>query len=112
MKLKLDIAPDIAAMMAAEIAAGERAVTAAVKEAGAGLKSAWRGQIVGAGLGPRLANSIRSQLFPKSGESLRAAALTPDFGQRESELRQEPRSAPAPLVIQSRWLTGGQPSRL
>ncbi len=75
MKLKLDIAPDIAAMMAAEIAAGERAVTAAVREAGAGLKSAWRGQIVGAGLGPRLANSIRSQVFPKSGESLRAAAL-------------------------------------
>lgn len=75
MKLKLDIAPDIAAMMAAEIAAGERAVTAAVREAGGGLKSAWRGQIVGAGLGPRLANSIRSQLFPKSGESLRAAAL-------------------------------------
>jgi hypothetical protein len=75
MKLKLDIAPDIAAMMAAEIAAGERAVTAAVREAGAGLKSAWRGQIVGARLGPRLANSIRSQLFPKSGESLRAAAL-------------------------------------
>jgi hypothetical protein len=30
---------------------------------------------VGAGLGPRLANSIRSQLFPKSGESLNAAAL-------------------------------------
>lgn len=75
MKLKLDIAPDIAAMMAAEIAAGERAVTAAVREAGAGLKSAWRGQIVGAGLGPRLANSIRSQQFPKSGESLRTAAL-------------------------------------
>lgn len=75
MKLKLDIAPDIAAMMAAEIAAGERAVTAAVRESGAGLKSAWRGQIVGAGLGPQLANSIRSQLFPKSGESLRAAAL-------------------------------------
>jgi hypothetical protein len=75
MKLKLDIAPDIASMMAAEIAAGERAVTAAVREAGAGLKSAWRGQIVGAGLGPRLANSIRSQIFPKSGESLRAAAL-------------------------------------
>jgi len=75
MKLKLDIAPDIAAMMAAEVAAGERAVTAAMREAGAGLKSAWRGQIVGAGLGPRLANSIRSQLFPKSGESLKAAAL-------------------------------------
>ena len=62
-------------MMAAEIAAGERAVTAAMREAGAGLKLAWRGQIVGAGLGPRLANSIRSEVFPKAGVSLNAAAV-------------------------------------
>ena len=40
MKLKLDINPDIVAMMAAEVAAGERAVTAAMREVGAGLKSA------------------------------------------------------------------------
>ena len=58
-------------MMAAEIAAGERAVTAAVREAGAGLKLAWRGQITGAGLGARLANSIRSEVFPKAGEPQR-----------------------------------------
>ena len=75
MKLKLDIDPDIVAMMAAEVAAGERAVTAAMREAGTGLKSAWRLQITGAGLGTRLANSIRSQNFPRSGESLDAAAL-------------------------------------
>ena len=75
MKLKLDIRPDLVAMMAAEIAAGERAVTAAMREAGTGLKLAWRGQIVGAGLGPRLANSIRSEVFPKAGASLNAAAL-------------------------------------
>jgi len=74
-KLKLDIDPDIVAMMAAEVAAGERAVTAAMREAGTGLKSAWRLQITGAGLGTRLANSIRSQNFPRSGESLDAAAL-------------------------------------
>jgi hypothetical protein len=74
-KLKLDIDPDIVAMMAAEVAAGERAVTAAMREAGTGLKTAWRLQITGAGLGPRLANSIRNQNFPRSGESLDAAAL-------------------------------------
>ena len=51
MKLKLDIDPDIVAMMAAEVAAGERAVTAAMREAGTGLKNAWRLQITGAGLG-------------------------------------------------------------
>ena len=51
MKLKFDIDPDIVAMMASEVAAGERAVTAAMREAGTGLKTAWRLQISGAGLG-------------------------------------------------------------
>ncbi|PKP68314.1 MAG: hypothetical protein CVT82_15680 [Alphaproteobacteria bacterium HGW-Alphaproteobacteria-4] len=75
MKLKLAIDPDIVTLMAAEVAAGERAVTTAMREAGTGLKSAWRGQITGAGLGTRLANSIRLATYPKSGESLNAAAL-------------------------------------
>ena len=75
MKLKLDVTPDLVAMMAAEIAAGERAVTAAVREAASGLKLGWRGQITGAGLGARLANSIRSEVFPKAGASLNAAAV-------------------------------------
>ena len=67
--------PDLVAVMAAEIKAGEKAVSAAMREAGSGLKNAWRGQITQAGLGRRLANSIRSQTYPKAGESLRAAAL-------------------------------------
>ncbi|WP_281826183.1 DUF6441 family protein [Jannaschia rubra] len=75
MKLKIDITPDLVAAMAAEVRAGEKAVTAAMREAGTGLKTAWRGQITGAGLGRRLANSIRSQTYPKAGESLNAAAL-------------------------------------
>ena len=61
--------------MAAEIAAGEKAVTTAMREAGTGLKTSWRAQITGAGLGRRLANTIRSQTYPKSGESMAAAAL-------------------------------------
>ena len=75
MKLKLDITPDLVAAMAAEVKAGEKAVTAAMREVGTGLKTAWRGQITGAGLGRRLANSIRSQTYPKAGESLNAGAL-------------------------------------
>jgi hypothetical protein len=75
MKLKLDITPDLVVAMAAEVKAGEKAVTAAMREAGTGLKTAWRSQITGAGLGRRLANSIRSQTYPKAGESLNAAAL-------------------------------------
>jgi len=75
MKLKLAIDLDIVAMMAAEVAAAERAATADIREAGTGLKSAWRTQITGAGLGTRLGNSIRLASFPKSGDSLSAAAL-------------------------------------
>ena len=75
MKLKLDFTPDFVALMAKEVAAGERAVTVAMRQAGADLKSAWRAQITGAGLGTRLANSIRLASFPKSGTSLNAAAL-------------------------------------
>ena len=75
MKLTLDIDPDIVAMMRDEIAAGERAVSAAIREAGTGLKMAWRGQITGAGLGTRLARTIRSEQFPKATPSLNAAAV-------------------------------------
>jgi len=75
MKLKLDIRPDIAALMQAEITAGGKVVSAAMREAGTSLKYAWRGQITGAGLGTRLGNSIRLASFPKSGDSLNAAAL-------------------------------------
>jgi hypothetical protein len=75
MKLSLDITPDLVAVMAAEIKAGEKAVSAAMREAGTDLKSAWRGQIGQAGLRRRLANSIQSQTYPKAGESLKAAAL-------------------------------------
>jgi hypothetical protein len=75
MKIKLDLAPDLVAVMAAEIKAGEKAVSTAMRVAGTDLKTSWRGQITGAGLGRRLANSIRSQTYPKAGDSLNAAAL-------------------------------------
>jgi hypothetical protein len=75
MKLKIAFDPDLVALMQAEIAAGEKAVSAALRAAGTSLQSAWRGQITGAGLGTRLGNSIRLASFPKSGESLNAAAL-------------------------------------
>jgi hypothetical protein len=75
MKLKLDLSPDLIALMAAEIRAGEKAVTKAVNEAGNGVKSAWRAQITGAGLGQRLARTIRAEQFPKARPSLSAAAV-------------------------------------
>jgi len=75
MKIDVKIAPDIVAMMATEVAAGQKAVSDTMTQAGAGLKSAWRTQITGAGLGQRLANTIRQQVYPKGRNSLDAAAL-------------------------------------
>lgn len=75
MKLSVDITPNLIALMAAEIKAGEKAVSAATREAGTNLKSAWRAQITSAGLGQRLARTIRSEQFPKGQPSLNAAAL-------------------------------------
>ena len=73
--IRLEVLGDIGAMMAAEITAGEKAVTKAVGDAGTGLKTAWRGQIIGAGLGARLSRTIRLELYPKGKPSLNAAAL-------------------------------------
>ena len=75
MKLDLSVTGDIVTAMRAEILAGEKAVTTAMRVAGAGLKSDWRAQITRARLGQRLANTIRSKTFPAAGESLEAAAL-------------------------------------
>ncbi|WP_323042916.1 DUF6441 family protein [Gemmobacter sp.] len=75
MKLGIDIVGDVARLLEAEVKAGENAVTTAMRLAGGGLKYAWRAQITGAGLGPRLARSIRSEQFPKGRPSLNAAAL-------------------------------------
>ena len=75
MKIQMDIVGDVLALMRAEVAAGQKAVSTTMAQAGAGLKSAWRTQITGAGLGQRLANTIRSQTYPKGRNSLDAAAL-------------------------------------
>ncbi len=75
MRFRVGIDADLAVMMEDEVRAGERAVSAAMRTAGADLKSAWRGQITGAGLGQRLANTIRAQTYPKGDISLNAAAL-------------------------------------
>jgi hypothetical protein len=74
-KLDLSVTGDIVTAMRAEILAGEKAVTTAIRVAGNDLKSNWRAQITRARLGQRLANTIRSKTFPAAGESLEAAAF-------------------------------------
>jgi hypothetical protein len=53
----------------------ERAVTTGVRAATIGLKTELRGQITGAGLGQRLANTWRSRIYPEGQQSLGAAGF-------------------------------------
>lgn len=75
--MRLDVGVDgaIEELVASETAAGERAVTRAMQQAGGSLKQDWRREITGAGLGERLARTIRNQTYPEREASLEAAAL-------------------------------------
>lgn len=75
MKIKLTIEGDLSQMMQSEVRAGARAVTAGVRDVGGAVKAGWRAQVTGAGLGQRLANTIRGENYPKTGASLDAASL-------------------------------------
>lgn len=75
MKLDVTIDGDLGLMMKGQIRAGERAVSAAMRDAGGTLKGQWRAQVARAGLGQRLANSVRLETYPKGRPSLKAAAM-------------------------------------
>jgi len=75
MKLDVEFSPDLVALLEQEIKAGERAVTSAMKAAGAELKQDWREQIIRAGLGHRLPRTIRNKTYPTNGDSINAAAF-------------------------------------
>jgi hypothetical protein len=75
MRLTFRREEDIQAALHAEYLAGERAVTAAMDRAARQIKQDWRGQITRAGLGRRLANTIRARRFPEREASMDAAAL-------------------------------------
>lgn len=61
--------------MADEILATETAVTSAMRTAATGLKVEIRQQVAAAGLGTRLANAVRADVYPKGRKSLDAAGL-------------------------------------
>jgi hypothetical protein len=74
-RLEVSIDGSVARIMEAEAAAAEIAVTRGVGAAGRGLKDGWRSQIRSAGLGGRLANTIRHRVYPGGEPSVRAASL-------------------------------------
>ena len=73
MRLLAAIQGDLDALLQAELGAAELAVTAGVREATDGLKTELRHQITSAGLGTRLANTWRGEVYPKAGLSIGAA---------------------------------------
>lgn len=77
MRLAATITGSLAAILAAEVRAGERAVTRGVRGETERLKRELREQVVSAfgARGRGIANAWRSRVFPKSGESLNAAGL-------------------------------------
>lgn len=65
MKLSVKILQDLAKEMEAEERAGRRAVSRAMGTVSDAVKADWRRQVEAAGMGSRLARTIRSQVFPR-----------------------------------------------
>ena len=75
MRLLAAIQGDLDALLTAELRDTERVVTAGVRAVTDGLKTELRRQITGAGLGNRLANTWRGEVYPKSAQSIGAAGF-------------------------------------
>ncbi|OAN53033.1 hypothetical protein A6A04_15060 [Paramagnetospirillum marisnigri] len=75
MKLAAALSGDLRKIMAEEVKDAEDAVTAAMRQAADGLKAELRRQITEAGMGQRLANTWRAELYPKGRKSIKAAGF-------------------------------------
>lgn len=75
MKMAAAISGDLRKIMAEEIKDAEDAVTAGMRQAADGLKADLRRQVTEAGMGQRLANTWRAELYPKGQKSIKAAGF-------------------------------------
>ena len=75
MKIDVTVAGDLRGLMRREAESGKASVTRAMTGVGALAKAAWKQQIVTAGLGTRLSNTIKAEVYPKGQTSMSAAAL-------------------------------------
>lgn len=75
MRLIAAIQGDLKRIMAEELAAAEAAVTEGVAEITEALKTTLRRQVTSAGLGSRLVNTWRGEVYPKRQKSIAAAGF-------------------------------------
>lgn len=75
MKFKLDILGSIKKDIDADIKKIEKAAMDAAREVGEGLKREWKDQVTGAGLGNKLANTVKFKVYPRSSASMNAAVF-------------------------------------
>jgi hypothetical protein len=75
MRIRVSLSENFGRLYGDAVKSGQRAVTQAMRGAAAEMKAKWRAQVVGAGLGQRLGNTIRSEAYPQGAESLNAAAM-------------------------------------
>lgn len=75
MRLKAAFEGKLQEYLKAEFATAERAVTLGVREATDGLKLSMRRQVTSAGLGQRMVNTWRGDLYPRGQNSIRAAGM-------------------------------------
>ena len=75
MRLKAAIDGDLKQYMKEEYQTAEHAVTLGIREATTGLKMAMRRQVHSSGLGGRMANTWRGDIYPRGKNSIRAAGL-------------------------------------
>jgi len=71
--LQVTIDGDLNRLMADEVQAGKRAVSTAMRAAASSLKATWRDEVRAAGLGSRLSNAVRAEVFPRGKVSLNGA---------------------------------------
>jgi hypothetical protein len=83
MRLKAAFEGKLQEYMQEEFATAERAVTLGVREATDGLKLSMRRQVTSAGLGQRMANTWRGDLYPRGQNSIRAAGMVYTRGRQD-----------------------------
>lgn len=75
MRLEVSVEPDFRGIMVEAVRDAQVAVSATMGSAGRALQGGWRAQVLSAGFGQRLANTVRLRLYPEGRPSLGAASL-------------------------------------